>query len=227
MAKAELFDAWPERYEEWFSTPIGKLIREIEGRLVMEMLAPGRGDTILDAGCGTGVFTTDMLAKGARVVGLDISAPMLQYALSKTPDYPFMPVRADIRQLPFKSNFFDKVVSITALEFVAEGQMAVDELFRVTKPGGVVVVATLNSLSPWAARRRAKTVRGEGHILEDAYYRSPNDLLALSQHKGVAGTVIHFENDADPAQAIKTEEAGKRRKLDTGAFEAVRWQKPR
>ena len=227
MAGTELFDEWPERYEQWFSTPIGKLVRQFEGELITELLTPKPGELILDSGCGTGVFTTDFLAAGARVIGLDISASVLRFALEKTAGYPYSAVRADIRRLPFKDNSFDKAASITAIEFINEAQVAVDQLFRVVRPGGRIVVATLNSLSPWAARRQAKTAKGQKHILENAIYRSPADLLAFSPLRGIAKTVIHFGRDEDPPRAVTIEKAGRAKGLNTGAFVAVCWEKPR
>ncbi len=179
-----LFDGWPERYEAWFATPVGRLVKDTECRLILEMLSPLKGEKILDAGCGTGVFTLDYLDAGAEVVGLDISGPMLAVAEEKAADYPFVAVQGDMLALPFPDDSFDKAVSVTALEFVEDGRGAIDELFRVTRPGGVVVVGTLNSLSPWAARRRAKTERGERHVLEDAFFRTPDELLALGEDYG-------------------------------------------
>ncbi len=226
MEEKTLFDEWPERYDQWFTTPIGKLVRETEGELVMDLLKPKAGEKILDAGCGTGVFTLDFLAAGAEVVGLDISAPMLKLAIKKSAGYAFSALRGDMEHLPFKDNSFDKAVSVTALEFIADGRGAVNELFRVTRPGGWVVVASLNSLSPWAARRRAKTESGQKHILEGAFFRSPHELLSLSPYKGIAKTVVHFQKDDEPGQAARTEERGQRNALNTGAFVAVLWQKP-
>ena len=225
MAERALFDEWPERYEQWFTTPIGELVRQVEGGLIEKMLAPARAESILDAGCGTGVFTTDMVEAGARVVGLDISASMLKFARRKT-NSPFSVVRGDMLHLPFVDGCFDKSVSITALEFIADGRQAIDELFRVTRPGGVVVVATLNSLSPWAERRAAKTAKGQRHILENAFYRSPEELLALSAVRGIARTVVHFRKDDDPKKAIVTERMANSLGLNTGAFVAARWRKP-
>ncbi|MEK7354293.1 MAG: class I SAM-dependent methyltransferase [Chloroflexota bacterium] len=226
MEEKILFDEWPERYDQWFTTPIGKLVRESEGKLIIDLLHPGAGERILDAGCGTGVFTLDFLVAGARVVGLDISVPMLNLAIRKTAGYDFSALRGDMEHLPFKDNSFDKAVSVTALEFIANGRGAVNELFRVTRPGGWVVVATLNSLSPWAARRRAKTESGQRHILEGAFFRSPDELLSFSQYRGTAKTVVHFQKDDEPEPAARTEELGRLQALDTGAFVAVRWQKP-
>ncbi len=226
MNQKMLFDEWPERYEQWFTTPIGKVVKEIESELIHELLNPKPEEKVLDAGCGTGIFTLDFLAAGDQVVGLDISGPMLSLAGKKTAGYPFFKVRGDMLHLPFKDNSFDKAVSITALEFIADAKSAVDELFRVTRPGGCVVVATLNSLSPWAVRRKAKTQKGQKHILENAFFRSPDQLLACSLLKGVAITAVHFQKDDDPDQAMKIEQFCRSQRLDTGAFVAVRWEKP-
>jgi ubiquinone/menaquinone biosynthesis C-methylase UbiE len=220
-----LFDEWPERYEQWFATPIGKLVKEKEGEMVFRLLDLQPGEKILDAGCGTGIFTLDYLAQGAEVVGLDISEPMLRLAKEKAAGYPFSIVKGDMLYLPFKDNAFDKVVSVTALEFIADGRKAVDELFRVTRPGGRIVAATLNSLSAWAARRRAKTLKGQRHILEEAFSRSPEDLLACSSRKGTSDTCIHFQKDESPEQALVIEQQGRSLGWNTGAFVAARWDK--
>jgi ubiquinone/menaquinone biosynthesis C-methylase UbiE len=226
MTDSELFDAWPERYEAWFRTPAGALVRRVEGEVVLDLLDPRPGETLLDVGCGTGVFTTDFIAAGAGVVGLDISRPMLHRAVAKTTPVRFSPLQADMRHLPFSDRVFDKTVSITALEFIEDAATAIRELFRVTRPGGYILVATLNSLSPWADRRNTKTRRGQRHILESAFYRSPGDLLAFSPHPGLVRTAVHFHKDDDPATALAAEERGRLFGSDAGAFVAVRWQKP-
>ena len=226
MTDQKLFDDWPDRYDQWFSTPIGMLVRETESRLILDLLRPAKGEKILDAGCGNAVFTLDILEAGAMVVGLDISGPMLAAATHKTADRPFVAVRGDMLSLPFVDCTFDKAISITALEFIDDGRRAVEELFRVTRPGGLVVVATLNSLSPWAIRRQAKTERGESHVLENAIFRSPQDLLALAPVQGTVASVVHFQKDDQPEQARETERIGQAQSLSTGAFVAAMWRKP-
>ena len=224
--KKALFDDWPERYETWFSTPLGEQVRRVEGALILEMLDPAPGERILDVGCGTGIFTMDYLSAGAEVVGLDISAPMLTLAERKAAALPFTPVLGDMLDLPFVDACFDKVVSVTALEFVTEGRRAVAEMFRVTRPGGLIVVGTLNRLSPWAERRLAKTARGEAHVLQTAVFRSPEEVLSLARTKGTAKTVVHFQKD-DLEDLEEIERMGQARGLETGAFVAARWLKPR
>lgn len=225
MVLEMLFDEWPERYDSWFRTPIGKLVKNYEDRLILELLEPNPGEDLIDAGCGTGIFTLTWLTKGVHVVGLDISRSMLDLAIKNTAGNAFESVQGDMVHLPFKDCSFNKAVSITALEFVQDAKKAIDELFRVTRPGGLVVVATLNSLSPWAARRNAKTSKGQRHILENAFYRSPDELLSMSPMKGIAMTAIHFQKDNDPGQAREIESAGQSQKLKSGAFVAVRWIK--
>lgn len=263
MSGRQRFDDWPERYDRWFETPVGKAVLKYETELILELLRPGRGEWILDAGSGTGIFTREFLALGAKVVGLDISLAMLLYAEKKAilrrvqGDQSPTPVvaseRAAIRQapgdrgsmltgseekgqppyysgvtagmtaLPFADRTFDKSVSVAALEFIADEKRAVAELFRVTKPGGVVVVATLNSLSPWAARRSANARRDPESIFNRAFFRSPAQLLAAAAVPGIVRTAVHFGKEDNPATFDRREQEGEGR--ETGAFVAARWEK--
>lgn len=223
MNKKMLFDDWPEWYDQWFTTPIGRLVKETEADLIHKLLELRPGEKLLDAGCGTGIFTLDFVCQEAEVVGLDLSLPMLRAAEKKIKGYPFSPVRGDMLCLPFKDNSFDKAISVTALEFIEDATRAVAELFRVTRPGGYIVIATLNSLSPWAARRKAKT---DEQLLENAFFRSPDELLACCPLEGVAITCVYFQQDDELGRAMKIEQAGQLQELDTGAFVAARWQKP-
>lgn len=220
----QLFDEWPERYDSWFATPIGSLVKRYEVELILDLLKPRRGEVILDAGCGTGVFTTDILASGSRVVGLDISLPMLKQAEKKLNGLSFQIVLGNMLHLPFPEGSFDKVVSVTALEFIEDAKEAAKELSRVARKGGIIVVATLNSLSPWASRRIAEAK--ERHTLfEKAIFRSPEELRSLASGDSVVKTAIHFGKEEDPENAVRIEQDGQRKNLKTGAFVAVRWIK--
>ena len=222
---AEIFDDWPEKYDQWFETPMGRLIKDYESKLILQMLTPNPEELILDAGCGTGIFTADILETGARVVGLDLAFSMLRRALTKCKGQTFQSVIGDMRRLPFGDALFHKAVSITAIEFIQNAKIAVEELFRVTKPGGLIVVATLNSLSPWAQRRKAAAQNGHP-LFRHTIFRSPDEIKGLSSIEGIAQTAIHFEKNDDPDIAPKIENSGSERGLNTGAFLAVRWVKP-
>jgi len=223
--EGRLFDTWPDQYDRWFTTPIGALVKKFEGELLLDLLRPSRGEIILDAGCGTGVFTLDILSFGPRLIGLDISLPMLRRSGEKAKGYPFQMALGDISNLPFAENSFDKVVSVTAFEFIEDAKGALRELFRVTKKRGCIVVATLNSLSPWAFRRRAEAKKGHT-LFKKAIFRSPDELRTIAPVHGVIRTAIHFQKEDGPRVAVEVEGEGREKDLNTGAFLAARWEKP-
>jgi len=223
--KKKLFDEWPEEYDRWFTTPIGGLVKKYESELLLNLLNPAPGEIILDAGCGTGVFTLDILSRGPNVIGLDVSLPMLKRAGEKTRRYWFRTVLGDMLNLPFPEKSFDRVISVTALEFIEDARGALRELFRVTKRGGCIVAATLNSLSTWASRRKMEA-KEKQTIFKKAIFRSPDELRSLAPVEGVIKTAIHFQKEdrLDIAQQIENE--GRKRGQDTGALVAARWIKP-
>jgi ubiquinone/menaquinone biosynthesis C-methylase UbiE len=223
--RSRLFDDWPEKYDKWFETPIGALVKIYESELLLDMLGPDQGEIILDMGCGTGVFTIDILSFGPHVIGLDISQPMVIRACHKAKKYPFSGIVGDMMSLPFADDSFDKVVSMTAIEFVKDAQRAVKELFRVTRRGGRIVVTTLNSLSPWAARRMDEAKKGPS-IFEKTIFRSPDEIRSIVPVSAVIKTAIYFGKDDDPGEAHGIEREGRKKGLMTGAFLAARWEKP-
>ena len=222
--KGMLFDEWPEKYESWFATPTGALVKKYEGELLLELLQPLPGEFILDAGCGTGIFTLDVLSRETTVIGLDISLPMLKRAGEKARRFFFHRVLGDMLLLPFREESFDRILSVTALEFIEDAKSAFGELFRVTKRNGCIVVATLNSLSPWAVRRK-RIAKAKQSIFEQAIFRSPDELRSLAPVEGVIRTAIHFQKEDDPGGAGEVERDGRRRGLNTGAFVAGCWKK--
>ncbi len=223
--KAQIFDEWPEKYDQWFTTPIGSLVKKVEGELLLDFLNPVRAERILDAGCGTGVFTQDILSCGSKVAGLDVSLPMLMRARQKARESAFQGAVADMLNLPFPENCFDKAISVTALEFITDGRKAVRELFRVARRNGVIVVATLNSLSPWATRRREEAQKGHT-LFQKVIFRSPDELASLGPVPGITRTAVHFRKEEDPDRASGIEQEGRQRDLNTGAFLIARWVKP-
>ena len=221
MTKTSSFDSWPEKYESWFQTPLGKLVLEYEKKLILEMAPPVPGERLLDTGCGTGIFTSLYRDAGSRVTGLDLSLPMLTYCSSKLPGAGLL--QGNMLELPFQNESFDTVISVTALEFIEDAASALNELFRVTRPGGRVLVATLNSLSSWAAERQEKA-SAEGGLFSRVWFRSPRDLESLRRETCRTATVVHFSRSEDPETARIIEKASEG--SSEGAFAAAFWRKP-
>ncbi len=220
----ELFDSWTDKYDRWFTTPSGRFVKEYESILLLEMLHPQPGERILDVGCGTGIFTQDVLDCGTTVTGIDRSLLMLKKALIRAGDSDFTGLCGDMCALPFPDNSFDKVFSMTAIEFVADAKKAVAELVRVTRKGGCIVVTTLNSLSPWAEKRHQKGKDGHS-LFQNISFRSPKDMRLLVPQTCLIQTAIHFQKSDLVADIPKIELRGNKNHPDTGAFLAVQWYK--
>ncbi len=133
---------------------------------------------------------------------------MLRRAAEKNTVLAHREVAADMMDLPFADGAFDKTVSVTALEFIADARRAVAELFRVTNRGGIVVVATLNRLSPWADRRLEDARHDRSSVFNRVVFRSPAELLALAPVAGVCRTAVHFGKDDPPAEWERIEPEG-------------------
>ncbi|MVU83685.1 demethylmenaquinone methyltransferase [Nocardia sp. ET3-3] len=99
------------------------------------------GERVLDLAAGTGVSTLDLAKSGAWVLAADFSQGML--AAGKHRNVPM--VAADAMALPFADESFDAVTIAYGLRNVADPDLALREMLRVTKPGGRLVVAEFST----------------------------------------------------------------------------------
>jgi ubiquinone biosynthesis O-methyltransferase len=177
-----LFDQIAGSYDLWYQDELGKLVDKLENNLVFKHLVPNRGSLILDAGCGTGIYSRRLAKKGNYVIGIDASEEMLHIAQNKpnfegpTIEY----IKGDLHYLPFKNNLFDSVVCITALEFCRDVFQVVRELGRVLKPQGQLILGMLNKESSWM-----QEIINKSHptsIYSHAHLFSPSELKDLLQN---------------------------------------------
>lgn len=96
------------------------------------------GEKVLDLGAGTGISTVDLSRSGAFAVGADISLGMLGVGRRVRPQVPL--VAGDALALPFADGSFDAVTISFALRNVKDTGAALQEMARVTKPGGRLVI---------------------------------------------------------------------------------------
>lgn len=102
---------------------------------------------------GTEGFGEWFIKRGYKYYGVDISKEVVKLAKRKfstrTDVRNF--IVGDIRDLPFKDNFFDIVVSMGTIEHIRENAKAVEEAYRVLKPGGIFVSGINNKFDLWLA----------------------------------------------------------------------------
>lgn len=99
----------------------------------------GKTYFVLDLATGTGDSAKELLKKGMKVVGVDISFEMLKVAVRKI-EGNFIPVSASAYQLPFKNQSFDAVTCAFGIRNMHDTEKALREINRVIKKGGKLVI---------------------------------------------------------------------------------------
>jgi ubiquinone/menaquinone biosynthesis C-methylase UbiE len=126
-----------ESYEDKRFSRGGRLIDRREKQAVLDALGPVEGKRILEIACGTGRFTVMLAERGADIVGLDISAPMLQQGREKAGNagvadhLEFM--RGDAGRLPFPDDHFDAVFAMRFFHLADTPSAYLAEMKRVSR----------------------------------------------------------------------------------------------
>jgi demethylmenaquinone methyltransferase/2-methoxy-6-polyprenyl-1,4-benzoquinol methylase len=115
-------------------------------RRLVDLAAPTPGASALDLATGTGDIAFAISARGARVVGLDVTRRMIELARAKAGGSVGAPgfLVGDMLALPFPGAAFDLVTMGYGLRNVPDLQAAIDEVFRVLKPGGQALSLDFN-----------------------------------------------------------------------------------
>src|SRR5215831_106089 len=137
MERSQSRDLWTagSLYEPY----VGRWSRLVARELLRWLLLPA-GKDWLDVGSGTGALTRIILedAFPNLVTAIDPSAGFVEYAETQIATARVSFKIGDARALPINSASFDAVVSGLVLNFVPEPQLAVAEMVRVVRPGGMV-----------------------------------------------------------------------------------------
>jgi phosphatidylethanolamine/phosphatidyl-N-methylethanolamine N-methyltransferase len=126
------------------------------GRAAAVRAAEAVGGRVLDVGVGTGL-SLDQYSPRNRIIGIDLSEPMLRRAIARIERRPLPHVEMlavmNAERLAFADGSFDVVVAQYVITAVPDPEAALDEFARVAKPGGEIVL--VNHLGAEAGLRRA------------------------------------------------------------------------
>jgi trans-aconitate methyltransferase len=107
------------------------------GESLLALLSSKAGEIILDVGCGSGQLTAKIAESGAKVIGIDNSAEMIQDAKSKYPLIDFHVM--DAADFNFKPHF-DAIFSNAALHWVLKKEEAIQHMYKNLNVGGRLVL---------------------------------------------------------------------------------------
>ena len=100
-------------------------------------------DNVLECACGTGAITEEIAKKAQKVLATDFAEGMLKRASKKCRKYGNVSFRQeDITEIKCEDESFDKVVAGNVIHLLPEPEKALNELLRVVRPGGKVIIPT-------------------------------------------------------------------------------------
>lgn len=179
---------------ERFTTPNMRLLKERHGfdtvgsrQLCLELASLPDHSRVLDVGTSTGWMAIMLGAHGHQVVGIDVDGDALasatKFAYQFGPDVAerisFLPGNAI--ELPFEAESFDGVFSFESLHHFPNCQNALDEMLRVCRPGGVLVIADLNEKGREVVRDAIASLTGKIHEVNACRLQ---EVEQLTQHLG-------------------------------------------
>jgi ubiquinone/menaquinone biosynthesis C-methylase UbiE len=120
--------------------------QEAKYKAALESLRVDGGSVVLDVGCGTGLFFSQIASEAGMVVGADISRELLRLAKEHAKEYPAVYlVQADADYLPFKPGIFTHVFAFTVLQNMPNPPKTLEEFKLVAKHDAHIVVTGLKA----------------------------------------------------------------------------------
>lgn len=136
-------------------------------------------DKVLECACGTGMFSVKIAPRVKELTATDLAEGMLRQTARKCKAFGNVRVEpGDITELRFADDTFDKAVAANVIHLVDDPKKAIDELKRVVKPGGMIIIPTyIHFDRSIAANVFNKAGAGfKRHFTEESYKKFFEDL---------------------------------------------------
>jgi len=223
VVKQQVAAHWDRRaahFDEDFGHSIRTPAERAAWDRILDLVLAGRGmRDALDAGCGTGFLTFELVARGHHVTGVDFAPAMIVEARRKAAvcGVAIRFEEADAERLPFPPGSFDFTISRHLLWTLPHPEAAIDEWIRVLRPGGrlVVVDSQLDAgAAPPAAdnARMSQEYAAVGDQLPFLGGRSQEEIEALLSAHGLVNVCGDPLLDLVAAQEQRMVEEGRERR---------------
>jgi ubiquinone/menaquinone biosynthesis C-methylase UbiE len=157
------------------------LNRRREFKELLRRIAPTKQDSLLDIGSGDGYWTNQFALWAGRTVGLEPDPHALNLARSlHGRGITFQQGFAE--KLPFDDSSFDCIVSVSCFEHFRDAQQALDECFRVLKPGGRLAIS-VDSLLPQNSRAQFRSWHSKKYFVTE--YFGEQRLISMFTRSGL------------------------------------------
>jgi ubiquinone/menaquinone biosynthesis C-methylase UbiE len=165
---------YDEREASKYDHVIGQLVYKYYVAKKLNLIEDwfSKESTVLDVGCGTGVYTTALSSHCSTIVGSDISPEMVARGIARARAQCLNNIHfvvCDVAHIPFRERTFDLVFSVNLFHHIVNQKIIRDgflEQERCNKPGGRILVFELNPNSlGWSTDVAPKIVRGLVYLL--------------------------------------------------------------
>ncbi len=222
-----VFDKKAKYYDAWYESKIGSFADKVETELAFRLFEPKNGMKVLDVGCGTGLFSIKLAGLGCKVTGIDISKQMIDIAKRKAVERNLSIdfYQMDVNELNFEEESFDAVFSMATLEFIENTQKAYNQMYKVLKKDGPLLIGSINKDSKWAKMYMSKTIN-QNSIFKHANFRSIKDIEDLDRKNVVTSRECLFIPPDTTLDNINMEMEKKMAITESGGFFCVLFRKP-
>lgn len=122
-----------------------------------------KDDIVLECACGTGAISQYIAPKCKQLIATDFSEGMLKRTSRKCRRYKNVKIkRADMTQLKYRDNRFDKVVAGNVIHLLDNPHTAIKELERVCKAGGKIIIPTYINASDATNKKAVRLLEAAG-----------------------------------------------------------------
>jgi ubiquinone/menaquinone biosynthesis C-methylase UbiE len=154
-----------EGYDKWAPTYDAERnpLITLEEDITLDFISDVKNQKVLDIGCGTGRYCKLLAKRGAKVVGIDPSPRMLEFANRKiTPDCRFELHLGKLEDVEFPCNHFDVIVSALTLGHIPQLEPVIRELSRLLKNRGRLIVSDIHPFWPVSGHDYTEFFDGSG-----------------------------------------------------------------